>query len=240
MTDPMIVDFHTHILPGVDDGSSSLECSCQMLSELAKQGVTHVVATPHFYASFDRPERFLERRRIALDNLRKVMKPGFPQLLVGAEVRFFEGISDCDVLHELAIGDTGHILIEMPGTVWTERMLRQLAELKSRHGLTPIIAHLDRYIGLIRSHGIPQMLEGLPVKVQINTDSLLRRTRRRMALGLLRDGKAHILGTDCHNLTTRPPQMEKALDVITRHLGTDTVERICRNSQAILQENRKS
>lgn len=240
MTDPMMVDFHTHILPGVDDGSSSVECSCQMLRMLGEQGVTHVVATPHFYPSFDHPDRFLQRRQVALELLQKAMEPGFPEILVGAEVYFFEGISECDVLQELVICGTDHIMVEMPGTLWTERMLRELAELKNRHGLTPIIAHVDRYMGPICSHGIPQMLENLPVKVQLNTGAVLSRTKRRMALGLLREGRVHVLGTDCHNLVTRKPDMEQALRVVTRHLGSDTVEQLRQNGQKILQAKGKS
>lgn len=234
MTDPMIVDFHTHILPGMDDGSDTAKCSRQMLSMLKRQGVTHVAATPHFYAMNDRPDRFLERREKAVDRLRSVMEPGFPQLLVGAEVHYFQGISNCDDVRRLALGDTDHILVEMPYTPWTPAMLEDLSELKHRQGLTPIIAHVDRYMGPIRSHGVPQSLRNLPVVVQINTAVFLHPIRRRMALRLLQEGTAHILGTDCHNLTSRPPDMDQALMVIRRHLGDHMWEQILENSRSIL------
>ena len=57
-----MIDFHTHILPKVDDGSRSLEQSLAMLNELKKQGVKKLVATPHFYANDESVESFLERR----------------------------------------------------------------------------------------------------------------------------------------------------------------------------------
>ena len=56
------VDFHSHILPGVDDGSRSVEESLEMLRAVARQGIGTVVATPPFYANHDTPERFLRRR----------------------------------------------------------------------------------------------------------------------------------------------------------------------------------
>ena len=70
----MVTDFHSHILPGVDDGSSSLEQSLQMLRMEAEQGIRHVVATPHFYARYDAPETFLEKRSRAEALLREAME----------------------------------------------------------------------------------------------------------------------------------------------------------------------
>ena len=60
-----IIDFHSHILPGIDDGSESVEQSIAMLRMEAEQGITHVVATPHFYPRHDTPQRFLQRRKDA-------------------------------------------------------------------------------------------------------------------------------------------------------------------------------
>ena len=87
----MIGDFHSHILPGVDDGSTSLEESLAMLTLEAEQGVRHVVATPHFYAHHDTPEAFLSRRAAAEAMLREALKdhPELPGFTVGAEVYFF-------------------------------------------------------------------------------------------------------------------------------------------------------
>ena len=118
------VDFHSHILPGVDDGSKSVEESLELLRMEAQQGIRHVLATPHFYASHDTPERFLKRRAAAWEKLRAAManEPGLPEVTLGAEVYYFNGISDSDVLKELTIGKKRFILIEMPLPPWTDRM----------------------------------------------------------------------------------------------------------------------
>ena len=64
-----LTDFHSHILPGVDDGSTSVEESIAMLRMLSRQGVSHVVATPHFYPNYDDPEQFLRRRKDVYEDL---------------------------------------------------------------------------------------------------------------------------------------------------------------------------
>ena len=76
-----IIDFHSHILPGIDDGSRSVEESIALLQKEAEQGISHVVATPHFYPQLDTPERFLKRRaeaEAALRDSRSFMATCFP------------------------------------------------------------------------------------------------------------------------------------------------------------------
>ena len=82
----MIIDFHTHVLPAMDDGSRSVEESLQMLRMEVEQGIFHVVATPHFYPQYDNPEQFLRKRTAAEMQLREAMakETGMPELTVGA------------------------------------------------------------------------------------------------------------------------------------------------------------
>ena len=86
-----VIDFHSHILPGVDDGSKNLEQSLAMLQMEAAQGIKRVVATPHFYAQHDKPEKFLRKREEAQRQLRQLISenPGLPELSIGAEVYYF-------------------------------------------------------------------------------------------------------------------------------------------------------
>ena len=69
-----IIDFHTHVLPGMDDGSKSVEMSMEMLRREAAQGIRQVIATPHFYPWREHPEQFLERRDQAAANLQNAME----------------------------------------------------------------------------------------------------------------------------------------------------------------------
>ena len=125
------VDFHTHILPCMDDGSASTAMSLEMLEREAAQGIETVVLTPHFYPHRERPESFLKRREESVALLRDAMdgRKGFPNIIVGAEVHYFEGISDCDYLQQLKIEDTDTVMIEMPLTNWSKRMLSELCDI---------------------------------------------------------------------------------------------------------------
>lgn len=234
----MITDFHSHILPNVDDGSASVEESIAMLRLEAEQGIRQVIATPHFYPRYDSPERFLARRKTAEAALRDAMATydDLPQVICGAEVYFFSGISECEALPQLTIGGKKCILIEMPPVPWTKNMYSELEAIHSRWALTPIIAHVDRYLGVLSTYGIPQRLAELPVLVQANASFFLQPGSRGRALRMLKKDQIQLLGSDCHNLSTRPPNLEKALQVIGRHLPPDILERIGSYQQQVLAD----
>ena len=222
------IDFHSHILPRVDDGSQSVEESMTMLRMEAEQGVRHVVATPHFYPRHDTPELFLSRRARAEEKLREQMEkePGLPQLSIGAEVYYYSGISDSEVISELTIGENRCILIEMPQSPWSESMYQELEGLYIKRGLIPVIAHIDRYIGRFRTFGIPQRLAQLPVMVQANAEFFLHRSTASMALRMLKEDRIQLLGSDCHDLSSRSPNLGDAVKYIEDKLGKDIFKRI--------------
>ena len=89
-----------------------------------------------------------------------------------------------------------------------------------------MVAHVDRYISRFRTHGIPKRLESLPVLVQANAEFFLERSTSRMAMRMLKKGAIHLLGSDCHNLTDRKPDLGDALELIRRHLGVGALEHI--------------
>ena len=233
-----ITDFHSHVLPGIDDGSKTVEESIAMLRAEAEQGITHVVATPHFYPRQDTPERFLKRRYEAEMRLREEMEkhPGLPKLTVGAEVYYFPGISESDAVFQLTIGKKSSILIEMPMDSWTDRMYRELEDLALRRSLTPVIAHVDRYISPLRTRGIPGRLAELPVLVQANGEFFLERRTRNMALRMLKKGQIHVLGSDCHNLRSRSPNLGRTVSLIEEKLSPEALERIRQYEAEILME----
>ena len=224
----MVTDFHTHILPALDDGSSSPEESIEMLRMETAQGIEHIVATPHFYPHSHDLARFIERRRRAEEQLRAALEQhaDMPRISIGAEVHYFAGISDFDKLSEFAVDNGKFILVEMPHAPWSKKMYQELADISAKQGLTPIIAHVDRYISPFKKHKIPEQLANLPVLVQANASFFLQSGTRRMALRMLQEGQIHLLGSDCHNCSSRPPNLEKAVQVIERRLGYEAIERI--------------
>lgn len=224
----ILTDFHSHILPGMDDGSADVSTSLEMLRRESAQGISRVVATPHFYARYEQPEDFLERRDRAEEALRTAMAEcsGMPELRIGAEVYYFRGISESEWLPRLTIRDTTAVLIEMPPAPWTDAMYRELADIWDKRGITPIIAHIDRYIRPLRTFGIPRALEQLPVLVQANGSFFLNRKTASMAMRMLKADRIQLLGSDCHNLTDRTPNLGNTVSCIEKKLGPVAIDRI--------------
>lgn len=235
----MIVDFHSHILPGIDDGSRNVEMSMAMLRAEEAQGIRKVIATPHFYPRHETPEHFLEKRNQAEQNLRRAMEgqTGLPEILVGAEIYFFPGISESEALSQLTIGGKRCILLEMPPPPWSQAVYREVAGIYEKQGLTPIIAHVDRYIRPFKTYDIPQRLTDLPVYVQANASFFQHLSTRQMALNMLRQDQIHLLGSDCHNLDTRVPNLGRTVEFIRRKCPETCLERICICQDEILNNN---
>ena len=199
-----------------------------MLRIEAAQGIQTVVATPHFYANQDDMNHFLVKRCAAANTLAKAMqgRSDVPEVLLGAEVYYFPGMSSCDALKSLTIDGKGCILIEMPQPPWTERMYRELVKIQENLDLTPVIAHVDRYIGRFRTFGIPERLEQLPVYVQANSSFFLSRQTAAMAMRMLRKNQIHLLGSDAHNLEGRSPRLGDAVRMIQQRFGSEVLEEI--------------
>ena len=224
----IISDFHSHILPTMDDGSASVEESVALLELEAAQGVSRVVLTPHFYPLRESPREFLQRRDAAEAKLLQAVKgrKDLPELLIGAEVAYYAGMSESEELPLLTLRGTDCILIEMPAAPWPKSVWRELRDIREKQGLIPIIAHVDRYIRPLRTYGIPRKLQQCEVLVQANANFFIRRETARMALDMLKKDRIHLVGSDCHNLTTRHPNLAAAADKIEEKLGRKTLYRI--------------
>lgn len=238
----MLTDFHSHILPNVDDGSASPEETLALLRMEAEQGITHVIATPHFYPKYDSPERFLDRRCEAEEELRALLagNDSLPHVSMGAEVRFFPGMSEWELLPQLTVAGGSCILIEMPPPPWSNTAYRELERIWLYRGLTPIIAHIDRYLSPFRTQQMFRQLSQLPVLIQANGEFFLNRSTSAMALRLLKKDQIHLLGSDCHNTADRKPNLGAVVQRIERALGKEAISRIQRYEDTVLlsQKNR--
>lgn len=221
-----VIDFHSHVLPGIDDGSRNLDTTAGMLGMCYNNGVKTMIATPHFYAEHDRIEVFLERRQNAYEQVADLGLEKSPKLRLGAEVAYFKGISKAEKIPLLTIQDTDIMLLEMPFYTWDKSVLSEVRELIEKRHFRLIIAHLERYIKLSGNKpAIAELLE-LPVIVQVNAGSLLDWKQRGAILKLFKAGKAQLLGSDCHGMNHRPPNLWLGRDVIRQKLGGDILNRI--------------
>ena len=161
---------------------------------------------------------------------------GIPKVLLGAEVFYFRGISESEFLPQLTICGGRCILIEMPQAPWPESIYQELEAIWHRRGITPVIAHVDRYISPFRTYKIPQRLQQLPVLVQANASFFLNRKTRGMALRMLHADQIQLLGSDCHNLTNRPANLGDAISVIEKQFGQNALSKVQSWQNRILPE----
>lgn len=217
-----MIDWHSHILPSVDDGSQSPEESLKLLKMEAEQGVDLVIATPHFYAEEESPEHFLERRKNAFLSLQKQMDADLPKILLGAEVRYYPGISQMQNIKALCIEGTSLLLLEMPFSDWREYTVREVLKLAHSGDITVILAHVERYLPFQNKDVWKRFAES-GIFMQANASFFLQFSTKRKALYLLQNAQIRLIGSDCHHTISRPPRMGEAFDVIRKKFGEEFV-----------------
>lgn len=212
-----MVDFHTHILPCIDDGAESTEMSLAMLRESRAQGISTVFATPHFYADETDPDTFLRERDRAYLRLLNAMEQQpdeYPEIQLGAELLFFPGMSGAAELSRLKMGNTKSILIEPPMCPWTEAMLNEIEQTGANLKCVPVIAHIDRYMRYLKDNTLFDRVRGRRILVQVNAGFFINRKTRAAALRLLSEDRIHFIGSDCHDNENRPQNIGRAKEVI--------------------------
>lgn len=233
-----VIDFHSHVLPRIDDGSDSSRTSVEMLRRSANAGVTRVIATPHFYGMRHSVDHFLERRSAAADRLASVMPRGLPKVSLGAEVALYPGIEDLEEIEKLCIQGTNLLLLEMPFSRWTGYDIDILTSLALNKNLKIVMAHFERFYDMQKDSGMVDRVLELPVYLQINAGSLLPMFRGKRWLDWFAQGKAHLLGSDCHNLTDRAPNLDLARKKIEAKLGPKTLRKIDMLGTALMYQKR--
>ena len=238
-----MLDFHSHLIPGVDDGSKDIAMSVGMLNMWKEQGVDLICATPHFYADSTSPERFLSKRNSAYASLIEALKSSpegigsYPPVALGAEVYYYRGLSSCEHLNKLCLQGTKLLLIEMPfGGEWTDYMIREISEIKAM-GLIPVAAHIERYLKDF-SGKIDDLMD-TGILIQCNASFFSTIKTRKKAFRMLSDKTIDFIGSDAHNLTSRPPNMCDAISAIEKKLGGDALHHVRKNENLVIDAYRR-
>ncbi|MDE7294914.1 MAG: histidinol-phosphatase [Oscillospiraceae bacterium] len=232
----LLYDMHCHILPGIDDGSPDVETSLEMLKMQAESGVGEIVCTPHFYLSEQSPGEFLEKRQEAVEALQEAMGKDSPKLYMGAEVLYTPSLGEHD-LKPLCIEGTRYLLIELPYTRLTGDFIRgfnSFANDISRE-IKLILAHAERYLSFTDEQSLYEIMDR-DMLIQLNCGSFRSFSKTgRFIKELIKNKRAHFLGTDCHNMTGRPPNMAAARKYIEKKFSPEVFGYFMRNAGEILK-----
>jgi protein-tyrosine phosphatase len=212
-----LIDLHSHILPGVDDGAENLAAAVEMARSAVEDGIEVLAATPHVRGDYPttaaRMEERLATTRAAIE------EAGIPlRLLPGAEIALdrLPSLGD-DELHRLALGGSGRaLLVEFPYTGWPLGLDDQLFRLRAR-GFRPVLAHPERNAEVqARPERLRPLVEAgtLVQLTAASVDGRLRRSDEAAALKLLELELAHLLASDAHAPSIRQIGMSAAAEAI--------------------------
>lgn len=230
----MVIDFHSHFLPCIDDGSKSAKMSLDMLRIMKEQNINTVVATPHFYADENRIDDFLNNREKAYSSIKAEIEKIGINIKLGAEVTYFQGISKADEIKKLTTEGTSILLLELPFDKWGESVIEEVYYLVHKRKFTVLLAHLDRYLSISENKKYIKKLVKMPLVVQINAGSILDNKRKKKTVSLIKKCDKIVLGSDCHNLTSRKPNLLDCRNIIIGDLGEKAILNIDKYGEEIL------
>ena len=201
-----MTDFHSHILPKMDDGSRSIEESLQMLNALAEQGISRVVATPHFYAHREKSVAdFLKKRESAYAKIKKSL--AVKDIHLGAEVAIEHGISELPDIEKLAIEGTHIILLELPYRAYAKWMSEEIYNISAEYNLKVMLAHVHRYLPYYSKDEIETILSTDAI-LQINNEAFANWKEKKIAKRVINEYDTFAFGSDSHDLTSRKPNWD--------------------------------
>lgn len=233
-----LVEMHCHIMPCIDDGSQDIETSLKMIERLKDQGAKKIVLTPHYYSDTISLDDFLRRRDVSFNALLKEMPSGYPELFPAAEVYISPYLFNNDNIDELKIANSDYVLIEHAfAAPMGEAEADRLMNLFCDFGARPILAHIERYRALMEDKYKLDDLIGIGCLPQVNVSSFADSPRgvKKKLFKLLESGKIALLGSDAHNLDTRPPEYEAGIDAIIKKCGQQAVDNLMANANALVK-----
>ncbi len=205
-----MVDFHTHLLPYIDDGAKDETMSLEMLNMSLADGVELCVATPHCVIHTpDDIDSFITSRRHSYKKLKTAMAESgkaYPDIILGAEVYLNHDISTLDGIERLCVENTNCMLIEFPHIKQDPRTTEWLYSIMLR-GIQPIVAHIDRYP---KRESIIADMQGMNLVYQINASNFLSFGTRRLVKKLIMTGELFLVSSDMHNTSSRRCNMASA------------------------------
>lgn len=233
-----LIDIHCHILPKVDDGPDSVEESLKILKDMKRQGIKHVIVTPHY-----RPEMFepsMKRVIYSYRHLRDIAYNMGVSMSLGCEYYWNEQIIEhMDNRIRPSMAGSRYVLVEFSMNDLFPTVRNYVYELIT-HGYQPIIAHVERYFCCQKMEKI-QELKDMGALVQLNAGSVLGEEGWKLkifCLDLMKKDLVDFIASDTHNTSDRKLNLKKCASYVTKKMGKQYAERIFFNNPLNILKNR--
>ncbi len=233
-----MIDIHSHILFGVDDGAVTIEDSIKLINDEAAKGVTHIILTPHFKNNISEINR-----DIVLENFNhlkdRVLSEGLKvQLYLGNEI-FFDS-NYCEVLENgnfFTLANSKYILIEFNLSYIPDNIPEMCYEAKIR-GYHPIIAHIERYNIIYNNTELLKDILNEGAHLQVNASTVVNRESKeshKFANYLLKHELVSFVASDVHNFGLRAFYLDESYKQVKKSYGSAYADKIFYlNQQKIL------
>lgn len=202
----ILIDIHTHIIPSVDDGSSSLDESLKIIELLKAEGVDEVVCTSHQDMHHINKELLEEGFHLLKHNTSM-------KLYLGSEIFYYDAmIKDLNEGRLLSINNSKYILVEF--SFFLETPIEDIIFDLVVAGYKPIIAHIERYEYL--SFKDYDKIRNAGALIQVNSRSFERKEYKKIIKYLLKNDLIDFIASDCHNQSSRSPSFAAAKKYIMK------------------------
>lgn len=236
-----MLDIHSHILPCVDDGAKDIDSAIKILEMMRDDGITDVIATPHFYPGSDILEDFKYRTDAAYKDLCSAADgKDLPRIYLGSEVLYYRHIGESETIKQFCLNETRYLLLELSDNCISDSFFEDIRDLKNKLGITPIIAHIERYYKFPSFKKLLKFIKDENIPTQVNASSFFSSYCRRAAEKLIKKGYVRFIATDSHSPEERPPKIKEALEYISDKLGAEYANGFIRNSRLFLEDITKN
>lgn len=237
-----MIDFHSHILPNVDDGAKSVEETFELLEEAKNAGFEAVISTSHYMEEYY--EVGVAERKVWINALAEnLYKKNIDlKLYLGNEIYFTENLINLlETGKATSINNSNYVLFEFPLNTKPMNMYDTIYDMLE-YKLIPVLAHPERYSFVQREPEIIYDLIQKGVLMQSNYGSILGRYGEKAELivrKLLENNMVHFLGSDVHKSNTIYPRISEALEDIKEIVGREKLKELTSINPRLVLENRR-
>ena len=204
---------------------------------MRRQGITDVIATPHFYPHKDNLEDYVQKTQCAFSELKNAIEEqNFPNIYLGCEILYYSGISKVTSLENFTINNSNYLLLELNPYIINKTLFNELLYLKEERGIIPIIAHIERYYKARSYKLLLEFIKENNILTQINATSFFAKRYTKVLEKLFSLDLVNFIATDSHSIEKRPPLMRRALEIINAKYGEETKSKLINNANDLLNK----